>query len=326
MLLSDFIIQNESLVERETGLKSIYDCIISASKKISREVNRAALAGILGKANKENVQGEEVMKLDELANDWLIGALMESEYCAGVASEELEEFTAFPQATNDKAQYLVLFDPLDGSGNIDTGASIGTIFSIVKRRSKGELLLSDYLQKGNDILSAGYVLYGSSTIFIYSMGNGVNGFTLEQEKNEYYLSHPNIQTPTTANQFSVNTGNYRGFRQGLRDFIDWCCEEDKATKRPYSQRYIGSMVGDFHRNLIKGGIFIYPATDKTPKGKLRLLYECIPLSFVQEQAGGKSCTNEARIMDIEPTELHQRTSIALGSLDLVDKYLSFKDH
>jgi len=322
---SEFCELYESKLSHNKGLHEVVDKIISASLKISREVNHAGLGNILGKAHKENVQGEEVMKLDELANDLLIEELQSTHYCAGVASEELEDFTPFSQSTDDESQYVVLFDPLDGSSNIDTNAPIGTIFSIYRRTSKGELLLSDFLQKGTDVLLAGYVIYGSSTMLVYSMGEKVHGFTLDMDKNEYCLSHFDIKTPKTANQFSVNYGNYKSFGKNVNDFMEWCSQEDKSTKRPFSIRYIGSMVADFHRNLLKGGIFIYPASSNSPKGKLRLMYECIPLSFIQEHADGASTNDFHSILNIIPTELHERTPVALGSADLVNKYLSFKN-
>jgi fructose-1,6-bisphosphatase I len=321
--LDHFLVNNEITLQSEPGLKEIYYKLEEATKKISHVVNHAALVGILGKAEKENVQGEEVMKLDELSNDWLIESLKSSKYCAGVASEEMEDFISFDQSMNTEAQYIVLFDPLDGSSNIDTCSAIGTIFSIYKRKSKGELLLSDFLQKGNDILSAGYVIYGSSTILVYSMGHGVNAFTLDQKEGEYILSHEKIQTPTTSTILSISFGYYSFYEKRVLDFCHWCLEEDKATNRPLTQRYIGSMVADIHRNLLKGGIFLYPATTKSPNGKLRLQYECNPLSFIQKQAGGKYTNGISDILEIVPTELHQRVPIALGSSDLVDKYLSF---
>jgi fructose-1,6-bisphosphatase I len=321
--LDNFLNEKESILASEKGLKEIYEKLEEATKKISNVVNHAALVGILGKADKENIQGEEVMKLDELSNDWLIESLKSSKYCAGVASEEMEDFIAFDQNDNDEAQYIVLFDPLDGSSNIDTCSAIGTIFSIYKRISKGKLELADFLQKGNDILSAGYVIYGSSTILVYSMGNGSHAFTLDQKENEYLLSHEHIQTPTFTPILSINFGYYNIYDKRVIDFCNWCVEEDLETKRPFTQRYIGSMVADVHRNLLKGGIFIYPSTTKSPKGKLRLQYECNPLSFIQKQAGGKYSNGTSDILEIVPTELHQRVPIALGSADLVDKYLSF---
>jgi len=322
--LDNFLNEKESILASEIGLKEIYEKLEEATKKISNVVNHAALVGILGKADKENIQGEEVMKLDELSNDWLIESLKSSKYCAGVASEEMETFISFDQSENIEAKYIVLFDPLDGSSNIDTCSAIGTIFSIYKRVSKGKLKLADFLQKGNDILSAGYVIYGSSTILVYSMGNGSHAFTLDQKENEYLLSHEHIQTPAYTPILSINLGYYNIYEKSVIDFCHWCLDADKSSKRPFTQRYIGSMVADIHRNLLKGGIFLYPATTKSPNGKLRLQYECNPLSFIQKQAGGKYTNGSHDILEIEPTELHQRVPIALGSSDLVDKYISFK--
>ena len=322
--LDQFLNSKESILSSESGLKEIYEKLEEATKKISYVVNHAALEDIIGKAGKENVQGEEVQRLDIISNDWLIESLKSSKYCAGVASEEMENFIAFDQCQNEEAQYIVLFDPLDGSSNIDTCSAIGTIFSIYKRTSKGDLLLSDFLQKGTDILSAGYVIYGSSTILVYSMGNGVHAFTLDQKSNEYLLSHEHIQTPAFTPILSINFGYYNIYEKPVIDFCHWCLEDEKSSKRPFTQRYIGSMVADIHRNLLKGGIFLYPATTSSPNGKLRLQYECNPLSFIQKQAGGKYTNGSHDILEIEPTELHQRVPIALGSSELVEKYISFK--
>lgn len=311
---------DKSLIANE-GLSSTFNQLIKASIEISQKVNKASLLNILGKADKENIQGEEVMKLDEIANDLLIERLSTCSYTAGVASEELDSFIEFENKT-DTAQYLVLFDPLDGSSNIDTNAPIGTIFSIYRRLSKGKLEMTDFIQPGKDLIAAGYVIYGSSTMLVYSAGNGVHGFTLEPNDNLFLLSNYDIKTPVSANQFSLNYGNCQSFDKRVNGFVKWCTQEDQATKRPYSLRYIGSMVADFHRNLVKGGIFIYPATEKAPKGKLRLMYECIPLSYIQEQAGGKSTNNKESILTIIPKELHQRTPVIIGSSTLVDQYLS----
>lgn len=321
--LNQFLNSKESILSQEPGLKEIYEKLEEATKKISFVVNHAALEDIIGKAGTENVQGEEVQRLDIISNDWLIESLKSSKYCAGVASEEMEDFIAFEQCHSEDAQYIVLFDPLDGSSNIDTCSAIGTIFSIYKRKSKGDLLLSDFLQKGNDILSAGYVIYGSSTILVYSMGNGVHAFTLDQIEKQYLLSHENIQTPSYTNILSISFGYYNLYDKQVIDFVNWCLDEDKSSKRPFTHRYIGSMVADIHRNLLKGGIFLYPATTKSPKGKLRLQYECNPLSFITKHANGKYTDGSSDILEIIPTELHQRVPIALGSSDLVDKYLSF---
>jgi fructose-1,6-bisphosphatase I len=322
--INEFIPKQEHALHENKALYEVFQKVITASKKISEVVNHAGLVNVLGKANKENVQGEEVMKLDELANDFLINELKTTVYCAGVASEEMEEILPFDHSTNEEAQYVVMFDPLDGSGNIDTNASIGTIFSIQKRISTGNLLTSDFLQKGHDVLISGYAIYGSSTMLVYYAGDKVQGFTLEMKTNEYCLSHFDIQIPKIFNQFSINYGNHNTFSKQVTDFVNWCSTEDKSTKRPYSLRYIGTMVADLHRILVKGGIFIYPPTDSAPKGKLRLMYECIPLGILVEKAGGLSTDNHKSILDIIPTELHQRTSVSLGSYDLVQKYLSFK--
>lgn len=320
--LDEFIIMQEKGYPDASGdLSKLLRDIGLASKIINREVNKAGLVDILGKLGTENIQGEEVMKLDEYANNALISYLKTGGQCAGIASEELDEIMVFDNEEARDATYLVLFDPLDGSSNIDTNASIGTIFSICKRLSTAAVTDQDFLQSGRHIVAAGYVLYGSSTMLVYSTGNGVNGFTLDPSIGEFCLSHHNIKTPETANQFSVNYGNHRTFSKGLNDFIDWCTEDDKETKKPYSMRYIGSMVADFHRNLLKGGIFIYPGTPKSPQGKLRLLYECIPLCFLQEQAGGMCTNDHISILDITPTGLHQRTPVVIGSKNMVEKYL-----
>jgi fructose-1,6-bisphosphatase I len=322
--LNEFIAKQEHVLSANLGLLDVFQHVIAATKNISEIVNHAGLVNILGKANKENVQGEEVMKLDEISNDFLIDELRKSIYCAGVASEEMEEILPFDHATTVDAQYIVMFDPLDGSGNIDTNASIGTIFSIQKRISNGELLTSDFLQKGHDVLISGYAIYGSSTMLVYYAGDKVQGFTLEQKMNEYCLSHFDIRIPKIFNQFSINYGNHSVFNQQVLDFVKWCSEDDKSTKRPYSLRYIGTMVADVHRILVKGGIFMYPYMTTAPKGKLRLMYECIPLGLLVEKAGGLSTNDEISILDMIPTELHQRTPVVMGSQDLVERYMSFK--
>jgi fructose-1,6-bisphosphatase I len=317
----DFVDKHDNTFDNLEGIEDIYKSLIAASIEISTQVNKAGIIQITGQANKENVQGEDVMMLDEIANDLIIDELKKNPFCAGVASEELEEYTAF-EAKSAQTQYVVLFDPLDGSSNIDTCASIGTIFSIYKKVSNGSLNLIDFLQSGREVVSAGYIIYGSSTILVYSAGDGVHGFTLDMESNQFLLSHPNIQTPNKAKWYSLNLGSYNSFDQRLKNFIKWTNDEDKSTNRPLSIRYIGTMVADFHRNLLKGGVFIYPATSSSPNGKLRLMYECIPLAYIQEQAGGKSTDGTQSILSIEPSELHQRTPIAIGSNYLVDHYIA----
>jgi fructose-1,6-bisphosphatase I len=317
----DFVDKHDNTFDNLEGIEDIYKSLIAASIEISTQVNKAGIIQITGQANKENVQGEDVMMLDEIANDLIIDELKKNPFCAGLASEELEEYTAF-EAKSAQTQYVVLFDPLDGSSNIDTCASIGTIFSIYKKVSNGSLNLIDFLQSGREVVSAGYIIYGSSTILVYSAGDGVHGFTLDMESNQFLLSHPNIQTPNKAKWYSLNLGGYNSFDQRLKNFIKWTNDEDKSTNRPLSIRYIGTMVADFHRNLLKGGVFIYPATSSSPNGKLRLMYECIPLAYIQEQAGGKSTDGTQSILSIEPSELHQRTPIAIGSNYLVDHYIA----
>jgi fructose-1,6-bisphosphatase I len=317
----DFVDKHDNTFDNLEGIEDIYQSLIAASIEISTQVNKAGIIQITGQANKENIQGEDVMMLDEIANDLIIDELKKNPFCAGVASEELEEYTAF-EAKSAQTQYVVLFDPLDGSSNIDTCASIGTIFSIYKKVSNGSLNLIDFLQSGREVVSAGYIIYGSSTILVYSAGDGVHGFTLDMESSQFLLSHPNIQTPNKAKWYSLNLGSYNSFDQRLKNFIKWTNDEDKSTNRPLSIRYIGTMVADFHRNLLKGGVFIYPATSSSPNGKLRLMYECIPLAYIQEQAGGKSTDGTQSILSIEPSELHQRTPIAIGSNYLVDHYIA----
>ena len=317
----DFVDKHDNTFDNLEGIEDIYHSLIAASIEISTQVNKAGIIQITGQANKENIQGEDVMMLDEIANDLIIDELKKNPFCAGVASEELEEYTAF-EAKSAQTQYVVLFDPLDGSSNIDTCASIGTIFSIYKKVSNGSLNLIDFRQSGREVVSAGYIIYGSSTILVYSAGDGVHGFTLDMESSQFLLSHPNIQTPNKAKWYSLNLGSYNSFDQRLKNFIKWTNDEDKSTNRPLSIRYIGTMVADFHRNLLKGGVFIYPATSSSPNGKLRLMYECIPLAYIQEQAGGKSTDGTQSILSIEPSELHQRTPIAIGSNYLVDHYIA----
>lgn len=297
--------------------------IISLSegcKIISRLVNNAGISGITGSTGSTNVQGETVQKLDDLSNKIMMDYLTASGSCAGYLSEENEGVTTL----NEKGQYTIAVDPLDGSSNIDVCAPIGTIFSVNERLSaSGPVQESDFLQKGNHTHAAGYAIYGSSTILVLSVGKGVYGFTLNTEDREFYLSHIDIKTPVQGKIYSINQGNATKFDEGVRNYITYCTSPDKATSRPYSLRYIGSMVGDLHRNLIKGGIFIYPANKGETKGKLRLLYECIPMSFLTEQAGGVATDGNVRILDIQPVTVHERTAIFIGSKDMVHQAMEF---
>lgn len=324
--LNEFIIQSEHNFPDATGkLTAVLQDLTLAAKIVNREVNKAGLVDILGAAGSTNVQGEEVKKLDVFANDQFIRCLKNGGQCAGIASEENDDFIAFDTHNAKNAKYVVCMDPLDGSSNIDVNVSIGTIFGIYERISPiGEpCTIADFLQKGTQLVAAAYVVYGSSTMLVYSTGEGVNGFTLDPSIGEFCLSHPNIQTPKQGKIYSINEANRAKYPESINEFVDYCKVLDKATKRPYSARYIGSMVADLHRNLIKGGVFIYPAMTTHPNGKLRLLYECNPMAFLVEKAGGTASNGEQRILDLQPTRLHQRTPIFIGSTNMVEKALSF---
>lgn len=298
-----------------------------AAKKINREVNKAGLVDILGKAGSDNVQGEEQQKLDVFANQTLINELRASGECCGVASEENEDIIVFDQGLSRDAKYICCVDPLDGSSNIDVNVSVGTIFSIYHRISSvGEpLCKEDFLQKGTLQRAAGYIMYGSSTMLVYTFGQGVDGFTLDPSIGEFCLSHPKIQTPEFGKIYSINEGNYERFPTGVKRYIKYCQERDSRSNRPYTSRYIGSLAADFHRNLLKGGIYIYPPTESHPKGKLRLQYECNPMAFIIEQAGGMAIDGKQRIMEIEPVDIHQRTPLYVGSADMVKTVEHFLD-
>ena len=324
--LGQFIIERQNeYPEAQGAFSRLLRDIGIAAKVISREVNKAGLAEILGEAGHENVQGEDVKKLDVIANELMIDCLTRGGECCAIASEENDDIIQIDSPVSKNARYVVTMDPLDGSSNIDVNVSIGTIFCIYKRVTQmgTPATNEDFFQKGNKMLAAGYVIYGSSTMLVYTTGNGVNGFTLDPSIGEFCLSHPNMKIPKDGKIYSLNEGNRLEMPEGIKDYISWCQENDKATNRPYSARYIGSMVADIHRNLSKGGIFIYPPTAKVPNGKLRLLYECNPISFIIEQAGGKSTTHQERILDITPTDLHQRVPIFCGSVNMVDKALEF---
>ena len=319
--LGQFIIEKQADFPFSKGeLSRLLRDIGIASKIVNREVTKAGLADILGEAGEINIQGENVQKLDVFANDQFIAALSIGGECCAIASEENEEIITIENEVSKNAKYIVAIDPLDGSSNIDVNVSVGTIFSIYRRVSlSGPGTTEDFLQRGTEQVAAGYVIYGSSCMMVYTTGKGVNGFTLDPSIGEFCLSHPNMQTPKMAKTYSINEGNYVHFPDGVKKYIKYCQEEDDATNRPYSSRYIGSGVADIHRNLITGGVYIYPTTSKSPKGKLRLLYECNPLAFILEQAGGKATDGFRRIMDIDIKELHQRTPLFIGSEEMVDQ-------
>lgn len=323
--LNEFILNNQAHFPYATGeLSRLLSDIGVASKIINKEVNKAGLVNILGAAGNENIQGEEQQKLDVYADNQFINAFRTGGEVCAIASEENDDFLPFENQPSCDGKYVVTFDPLDGSSNIDVNVSIGTIFSIYRRvTSGGPGKLEDFLQKGTEQVAAGYVIYGSSTMLVYTTGKGVNGFTLDPSIGEFCLSHPDMKMPDEGRLYSINEGNYNSFSKGLQKYCDWVKEMDPPTGRPYSARYIASMVADLHRNLIKGGIFVYPATEKSPKGKLRLLYECNPMSFIIEQAGGIATDGSTRIMEIQPTELHQRAPIIIGSKNMVRKLEEF---
>jgi fructose-1,6-bisphosphatase I len=319
--LDEFIIHRQKDFPFASGeLTGLLRDIGVAAKIVNREVNKAGLVNILGSAAAENATGDTVQKLDLYANEKLIECLKNSGECCGIASEEFEDFIPIPPVTSKSSKYVVVFDPLDGSSNIDVNVSVGTIFGIYRRKSdpKSPCKLEDFLQKGSELVAAGYVLYGTSTLLVYSTGSGVNGFTLDPSIGEFCLSHRDVQIPNRGNYYSVNQGYYLKFDVEMRRYIDHCSDMNLRL------RYIGSMVSDIHRILLQGGIFLYPQTRKYPQGKLRLLYECNPLSFIIEQAGGKSITCQLqRVLDLEVRHLHQRATISMGSPDMVDEMKAF---
>jgi fructose-1,6-bisphosphatase I len=323
--LGQFIIERQADFPYAKGeLSRLLRDIGIAAKIVNREVNKAGLVDILGEQGTTNIQGEDVKKLDVYANDQFIAALASGGETCAIASEENDDFVPVTTAVSKNAKYIVCIDPLDGSSNIDVNVSIGTIFSIYRRTTVDQPPSdTDFFQQGTAQVAAGYVIYGSSTMLVYTTRCGVNGFTLDPSIGEFCLSHPDMKCPENGAVYSMNEGNYAHFPDGVKQYIKYCQVEDKATKRPYSSRYIGSLVADFHRNLLKGGIFIYPSTAKAPKGKLRLLYECNPLALIIEQAGGRASDGKDRILEQTPTTLHQRTPLFIGSANMVAKAEEF---
>ncbi|MDP1971873.1 class 1 fructose-bisphosphatase [Sediminibacterium sp.] len=316
LTLDEFTLQQLRQFPTATGeLSRLLRDMALAAKRVNVEVNKAGLVDILGDAGSINVQGEDVKKLDIFANNQFMGVLQHGISCAGIGSEEMDDFVVFDDEISNNSKYVVLFDPLDGSGNIDVNVSIGTIFGVYKRVSPlgKPCTKEDFLQPGKNQVAAGYVVYGSSTMFVYATRRGVNGFTLDPSIGEFTMSHPNITCPPSGKFYSVNHGNFFQYNEGVRKYIDGCQRKTKENGGPYTQRYIGSMVADVHRNLIKGGIFMYPGTIEKPGGKLRLLYEANPFAFILEVAGGVATDGVGRILDIEPTSLHQRTPLFIGS-------------
>jgi len=317
--LGEYIIDNQREFQYSSGeLSRLLSSIKLAAKVVNHEVNKAGLVDILGAAGETNIQGEDQQKLDVYANEVFMSTLVNREIVCGIASEEEDEFVIIEgKNRSHDNKYVVLIDPLDGSSNIDVNVSVGTIFSIYRRVTPlgTPATEEDFLQPGNLQVAAGYVVYGTSTMLVYTTGHGVNGFTLNPAIGTFYLSHPNMTFPDDGKIYSINEGYYVHFPQGVKDYLKYCQEE--KDNRPYSARYIGSLVSDFHRNMIKGGIYMYPTSSKAPQGKLRLLYECNPVAFLAEQAGGKASDGYRRILEIKPTELHQRAPIFVGSKNMV---------
>ena len=322
--LSQFIADQQTKHSEATGdLSKIFRDFKFAAKIVNRDVRKAGLVDILGAHGSINVQGEEVKKLDMIANDEFKSSLTLGGDCCAIISEEEEDIHRIETTLNQDSKYIVAMDPLDGSSNIDVNASIGTIFSVYKRISPvgGPVTMEDVLQKGTNQVAAGYIIYGSSTMLVYTTGQGVNAFTLDSSIGDFCLSHPDIQIPSDGKIYSVNEGNYDQFSDGVKKYIDYC--RNSIDKEAYSARYIGSMVADFHRNLLKGGIFMYPSTTSAPNGKLRLMFESNPMAFITEQAGGRATTGNQRILELEPTEIHQRNPVFMGSSNMVTKVESF---
>lgn len=325
--LGEFIIENQAAFPYSSGeLSRLIRSIRLAAKVVNHEVNKAGLVDILGLHGETNVQGEDQQKLDVYANEKFIQTLINREIVCGIASEENDDFITISGKNKDnKNKYVVLMDPLDGSSNIDVNVSVGTIFSIYRRVTPigTPVTADDFLQPGNKQVAAGYIIYGTSTMLVYTTGCGVNGFTLNPALGSWYLSHPDMKFPESGKIYSINEGNYVHFPKGVKKYIKYCQQEQED--RPYTSRYIGSMVSDIHRNMIKGGIFIYPKSSKANNGKLRLLYECNPMAFIVEQAGGKASNGYQRILDIQPKELHERAPFFCGSKKMVEKAEAFME-
>lgn len=323
--LGEFIIEHQAAFQYSSGeLSRLINSIRLAAKVVNHEVNKAGLVDIIGTAGETNVQGEDQQKLDLMANDTFIRTLTNRNILCGIASEENDDFIAIEGQNEDNTnKYILLMDPLDGSSNIDVNVSVGTIFSIYRRVTPlgSPVTIEDFLQPGRQQVAAGYIIYGTSTMLVYTTGHGVNGFTLNPAIGTFYLSHPEMTFPEEGSIYSVNEGNYVHFPEGVKKYIKYCQEE--GENRPYTSRYIGSLVSDIHRNMIKGGIYMYPKSSKATNGKLRLLYECNPMAFITEQAGGKASDGYMPIMDIQPTKLHQRVPFICGSKRMVEKAESF---
>lgn len=318
--LNDFItLRQKDFPYAKGELSSLLSHIGTAAKIINKKINKAGLVDIIGRSGEVNIQGENQQKLDVFADKVFINALLSSGECCGVATEENQNEIVFTERFARKGKYIVCMDPLDGSSNIDYNVSVGSIFSIYRRITPRGVKVTneDFIQEGSKQVAAGYVIYGSSTMLVYTTGNGVNGFTLDPSIGEFCLSHSCMRTPDDGRIYSINEGNYIYFPSGIKKYIKYCQEKDEDTGRPYTSRYIGSLVSDFHRNLLMGGIFLYPQNENAPEGKLRLVYECNPIAFIAEQAGGAASNGQERILNIIPGSLHQRSPFYVGSKNMI---------
>ena len=320
--IKQFINENPSLHgENPEAILKILIAVQKASTKVHNKINKAGLEDILGAVGGENIQGEKVQKLDIFANDRFIKELKDIDHIAAIASEENEEIIPL----NDSGEYLFATDPLDGSSNIDVNISVGTIFSVYKRTRKGTPKKEEFNRYGYEQVLAGYVLYGTSTVLVYTCGNGVHAFTFDTSVNSFALTHASIKTPKNGTIYSINEGNYNTLEKGVKDYIAYCKKLNSEKKRTNTARFIGSLVADFHRNMLKGGIFIYPATTDAPEGRLRLLYECNPIAMIAEQAGGIATWGKDRLLDIKSKDIHQRTPFFTGSKEMMEKAMSYLD-
>jgi fructose-1,6-bisphosphatase I len=323
LTLEEFRKQELRFLPNATGeLSNLLRDIALAAKRVNVEVNKAGLEDILGETGRSNIQGEWVRKLDDYANDEFMAVLRRGISCAGMASEELDDFACFDEDLCNQSKYVVVLDPLDGSSNIDVNISIGTIFGVYCRISEtgSPCRSDDFLQKGRNLIAAGYIIYGSSTMLVYATRRGVNGFTLDPSIGEFTISHPDIKCPLTGTVYSVNQGNYHAYNDRVRQYIDDCQLRPTTGALPFSLRYTGTMVADMHRNLLNGGIFLYPSTNAHQNGKLRLVYECNPFAFILEMAGGRATDGNKNILDIKPEGLHQRTPFFAGSLEMMKTF------
>lgn len=320
--LSQHVAEEERQRRDATGdLSSLLEPLALAGKILAREVEQAALAGKLGLAGDQNATGDMQKKLDVISNEIVMDAFSGCSLVAGMASEELSEPVVM--STSEEARYLLCTDPLDGSSNTDVNAPLGTIFGILRRSRQGELSGEEFLQQGSEQVCAGYVLYGTSTVLVYTVGSGVHGFTLDRGVGEFMLSHEDIRCPDRGAVYSANVGRHKAWEPGVRKYLDHVTDQDKASGRPHSLRYTGALVADLHRCLLDGGVYFYPGDPGSPDGKLRLLYECAPLACVAEQAGGAASTGRGRLLDVTPESIHQRTPIAVGSAENVALYERF---